>query len=82
VRVAINKLRTTKAPRYDLITGKILKMLPKVGLSTITYTYNSISRTGYFPGQWKISQIVTILKPGKPAEDVKSYRPISLLPIL
>jgi hypothetical protein len=38
--------------------------------------------TGYFPGQWKVSQIVTKLKPGKPAEDVKSYRPISLLQIL
>jgi hypothetical protein len=44
--------------------------------------YNSILRTGYFPGQWQVSQIVTILKPGNPAEDVKSYRPISLLPIL
>ena len=82
VRVAINHLRTTKAPGYDLITGEILKKLPEVGLSAVTYIYNSILRTGYFPGQWKVSQIVTILKPGKPAEDVKSYRPISLLPIL
>ena len=32
--------------------------------------------------QWKVFQIVTTLKPGKPAEDVKSYRPISLLPVL
>ena len=32
--------------------------------------------------QRKVSQIVTILKPGKPAEDVKSCRPIILLPIL
>jgi len=71
-----------KAPGYDLITGEILKKLSEVGLSAITYIYNSILRTGYFPGQWKVSQIVTILKPGKPAEDVKSYRPISLLPIL
>jgi hypothetical protein len=39
VRVAINKLRTTKAPEYDLITGEILKKLPEVGLSAInTYT--------------------------------------------
>jgi hypothetical protein len=82
VRVAINKLRTTKAQRYDLITGEILKKLTEVGASTITYIYNSILRTGYFPGQRKLSQIVTILKPGKPADDVKSYRPISLLPIL
>ena len=82
MRVAINKVRSTKAPGYDLITGEILKKLPEVGLSAITYIYNSILCTGYFPGQWKVSQIVTILKPGKPAEDVKSYRPISLLAIL
>ena len=63
VRVAINKRRTTKAPGYDVITGEILKKLPEVGLSAIIYIYNSILRTGYFPGQWKVSQIVTILKP-------------------
>ena len=39
-------------------------------------------RRGYFPGQWKVSQINTVLKPGKPAEEVTSYRPFSLLPIL
>ena len=39
-------------------------------------------RTGHFPGQWKVSQIITVLQPGKPAEEVTSYRPISLLPIL
>jgi hypothetical protein len=77
-----NPSRSTKAPRYDLITGDILKQLPRIGISAITYVFNSILRTGYFPGQWKVSQIVTIPKPGKPAEDFKSYRPISLLPIL
>jgi hypothetical protein len=75
-------LQSTKAPGYYLITGEILKKLSEVRFSVITYIYNSILRTGYFPGQWKVSQIVTILKPGKPAEDVKSNRPISLLPIL
>jgi len=44
--------------------------------------FNSVLRTGYFPGQWKLSHIITVLKPGKPAEEVTSYRPISLLPIL
>ena len=55
VKVAINKLRSTKAPGHDLITGEILKKLPEVGLSAITYIYYSILRTGYFPGQWKVS---------------------------
>jgi hypothetical protein len=72
-------MRTKKAPGYDLITGRILKELPEVGLRAITLIFNSVMRTGYFPAQWKVSQIITILKPGK---SVTSYRPISLLPIL
>jgi predicted metallopeptidase len=81
VRTAINRLCSTKAPGYNLITGDILKQLPHFGILAITYVFNSILRTVYFPRHWKVSQIVTILKPGKPA-DVKTYRPISLLPIL
>jgi hypothetical protein len=30
---------------------------------------------------WKYSQIIMILKSGKTAKEVKSYRPISLLPV-
>jgi hypothetical protein len=56
--------------------------LPDIGISAITQTFTSVLRTGYFPGRWKVSQIITILKPEKPAEEVTSYRPISLLPIL
>jgi hypothetical protein len=36
---------------------------------------------GYFLAQWKVAQIILILKPGKPNE-LTSYRPISLLPIV
>jgi hypothetical protein len=39
-------------------------------------------RTGYLLGQWKLSQIIPLLKPGKPAAKVTSYIPISLLPFL
>jgi hypothetical protein len=35
---------------------------------------------GYFPAQWKVAQIILILKPGKPPNELTSYRPISLLP--
>jgi hypothetical protein len=82
VKAMINRLRPTKAPGYDLITGRILKELPDIGIKAITYIYNSILRTGYFPAQWKVSQIIPLPKPGKPAEDVTSCKPISLLPIL
>jgi hypothetical protein len=82
VRAVTKYLRPKKAPGYDLIKGGILKELPDIGIRAITQIFNSVLRTGYFPGQWKISQIITFLKPGKPAEEANSYRPISLLPIL
>lgn len=34
----------------------------------------------YFPENWKIAKIFPLLKRGKAANDVSSYRPISLLP--
>jgi len=52
VRSATNKLRPTKSPGYDLITDKVLQELPEVGLRAITQMFNSILRTGYFPGQY------------------------------
>jgi hypothetical protein len=36
---------------------------------------------GYFPAQWKVAQMILILKLGKPPHAPSSYRPISLLPI-
>jgi hypothetical protein len=80
VRTAINKLRPTKSPGYDLITGKVLQELPEVELRAITQLFSNILRTGYFSGQWRVSQVVPILKPGKPPEEAQSYRPISLRP--
>jgi hypothetical protein len=37
---------------------------------------------GYFPAQWKVAQIILILKPRKPPNELKSYRSISLFPIV
>jgi hypothetical protein len=38
-------------------------------------------RLSYFPVTWKFAHIVMLPKPGKPANEASSYRPISLLPI-
>lgn len=48
----------------------------------ITIIFNAILRLGYFPSQWKVAQIIMILKPGKNPTETASYRPISLLPVL
>jgi hypothetical protein len=41
---------------------------------------NAVLLKGYFPAQWKVAQIILILKPGKPPNELTSYQPISLLP--
>lgn len=78
----IKTLKNKKAPGFDLITKEVLKELPKKAVTFLTTLYNGILRVQYFPRLWKISQIVMIHKLGKPAHEIASYRPISLLPTL
>lgn len=71
-----------KSPGYDLITGKCLMELPQVGIDYLTYLFNAVLRLSFYPPQWKRATIIMLAKPGKPPEECKSYRPISLLPIV
>jgi hypothetical protein len=80
--IIVSDLSCKKAPGYDLITGKVLKELPRKAIIFLTMLFNSVLRMEYFPAQWKVAQIVVLPKPGKPANQVTSYRPISLLPIV
>lgn len=81
-RVITREINPRKAPGFDLITGRVLQESTKKCFKAITQIFNAIIRLNHFPNQWKVAQIVMILKPGKKSDDVKSYRPISLLPIL
>ena len=78
---ALAHIDVRKAPGYDLISGKVLKELPKKAVTLLTILYNSILRLSYYLLLWKFAQIIIVAKPGKPVDDVTSYRPISLLPI-
>jgi hypothetical protein len=82
VHAFVKNLIPKKSPGYDLITGKILKKLPVVGIQYLTQIFNAVMPTGHFPAQWKVAQVILILKPGKPPNEPTSYRQISLLPIL
>lgn len=77
-----NNLNPKKAPGYDLITGQIIKELPQKGVRKLLYLINAAIRLKHIPKQWKVAEVMMILKPGKPPNDKKSYRPISLLPII
>jgi hypothetical protein len=78
---ALAQTNVCKAPGYDLISGNVLKELPKTAINLLTTFYNSILRLSYYPLLWKFAQIIMVPKPGKPVDDITPYRPISLLPI-
>jgi hypothetical protein len=78
----ISRLNPKKSLGYDLITGKILKELPIIGIKYLTQLFNAILLTGYLPAQWKVAQMILILQPGKPPNELTSYWPISFLPIV
>lgn len=71
-----------KAPGFDLITGEVLKQLPRKAIVKLTNLINASFRLKYVPKMWKVADVIMIPKPGKPPHDVTSYRPISLLPVI
>ena len=70
-----------KAPGFNLITGEILKQLPRKAIVKLTTLINTAFRLKYVPKLWKVAEVIMIPKPGKPHE-VTWYRPISLLPVI
>jgi hypothetical protein len=82
VQEPIKSLNPKKSSGYDFITGKILKVLPIIGIKYLTQLFNAVLLKGNFPAQWKVAQIILILKPGKPPNELTSYWPIRLLPIV
>ena len=59
-----------------------MQQLPRQTIVKLTHLYNAALRLKYVPIQWKMAEMIMVLKPGKPPNEVSSYRPISLLPIM
>ena len=77
-----NNINPKKAPGIDEISPGLLKELPKRAIVMLTYLFNACFRLQYVPECFKTAQIIMLQKPHKPAEQVTSYRPISLLPVV
>ena len=82
LRKEIQDLKLKKSPGFDLITSQVLKNLPRKAVEYLKLLMNTSIKLRYIPSIWKVSEIIMIPKPGKPPNNVKSYRPISLLPII
>ena len=76
---AIKKCKNSKALGPDGISPMMLKKLGPTAINYITDIYNDIIRTSITPPIWKTGRIIPLLKPGKPSDEGKSYRPVSLL---
>jgi hypothetical protein len=73
VQEVISSINPKKSSGYDLITGKILKELPTIGIKYLTKLFNDVLLKWYFLAQWRVTQIILILKPGKHPNELTSY---------
>ena len=77
-----NNINLAKAPGFKLITGEILKQLPKKTITNLTNLINVAFQLKYIPRLWKVAEGLMIAKHGKLPHEASSYRPISLLPVI
>ncbi|XP_038106909.1 uncharacterized protein LOC119766433 [Culex quinquefasciatus] len=70
------------APGPDKIKFSLLKNLPDVAKQRLLKLFNTLVEQNVIPHEWRQVRVVAIQKPGKPASDHNSYRPISLLSCL
>ena len=76
---AIKKAKNSKAVGPDGLSPIMLKNLGPHGINFLTKIYNKSVNNSIIPSLWKTGKIIPLLKPGKPADQGKSYRPVSIL---
>ncbi|KAH9425607.1 hypothetical protein DERP_004821 [Dermatophagoides pteronyssinus] len=76
----IKKLNSKKAPGLDFISNNMIKASVDLLAPSILSIFNKCIQFGYFPDAWKLATVRVLAKPNKSDyNDVKSYRPISLI---
>ena len=78
LEMAMRKLKSRKSPGPDGIHNEMLTHLGNEGKQVILNLINMTWTTGELPKSWKVATVKPLLKKGKPAEEISSYRPISL----
>jgi hypothetical protein len=76
---AIRRSTSSTATGPDGLTSLHLKNLGPAGIRYLTELFNISVKDAVVPAIWKSAIVLTILKPGKPADQGTSYHPISLL---
>lgn len=76
------KIKERKAPGMDLVTGEMLKQLPRKAMKRLADIFSAALELRWVPSVWKKAEVILIPKSGKPTQLASSYRPISLLSII
>ncbi|KNH04817.1 hypothetical protein XU18_4005 [Perkinsela sp. CCAP 1560/4] len=75
---ALRRISYATACGPDDVYNEALVHLPKVARTALLRTFNRSLSRGMVPREWRRRTIFPLLKPGKPAGRVESYRPVTL----
>ena len=78
IKKYIFSLKTNKSPHYDDISFNAINNVFDFIFEPLRYIFHNSLAQGIFPGGMKIARITPIYKSGD-KENVKSYKPISVL---
>ena len=76
----INNQDSNKAHGHDMISIRMLKLCGEAICRPLNIIFKTCLNTGKFPSEWKKGNVVPIHKKDD-KQNVKNYRPVSLLPI-
>jgi hypothetical protein len=77
---AIKSIKTKRSVGPDGIPAYIVKGCADIITPTLSHLFNVSLKTGVFPNKWKTAKVCPIFKNGD-RNDVKNYRPVSILSI-
>lgn len=79
IQQVLKGIKNKRSSGPDTIPNFVLKKLPRSAHEFLARLVNCILSIGYYPTSWKSAHVIPIPKPGKPTNEAKSFRPISLL---
>lgn len=79
LNLAIKAMKTNKAAGVDDLRTEQIRNFGPLALQYILNLMNNCVQSLNIPKKWRKSHVVALLKPGKEPNDVKNFRPISLL---
>ena len=75
----VGKMKNTDSKDAFGLSQTDMKKLIKSVVAPLTSVVNLSLRSGEYPDRWKIARVVPCPKPGKPTNELSSYRPLSML---